>query len=481
MKMPKESGPFHLMGIGGIGMSALARILIREGYEVQGTDLSETAQLQHLRAEGIRVSVGHASQNLEGARVVVVSSAIREENPELQAAYALGLPVVRRADILAEVMRERQTICVAGTHGKTTTTTLLAGLLEAGGHDPIVVNGGIMNAYGANIRWGKGNWMVVEADESDGSFLCLPRQNALVTNINPEHLDHYGCFEALRKAFLDFIMGIPFYGSAVLCLDDPDLRGLIGSIRGRHVITYGADSAADVRYYPFPPREGEETLVFSLEIRGTSRRPPHRFERLSLPALGFHNMCNACGAVAMALQLGLSEEEVRAGLAAFQGVQRRLTHVGMWKGMLFFDDYAHHPTEIRAVLEAVRPLVRGRLYAVVQPHRYSRLHALFEEFCQCFEAADTVLVAPIYAAGESPLADVSHEKLTLGLSLEGGKKAFSVSSSEEIAQFFLERGEVGDVGVFLGAGNITQWARSLQAQLELLDSARVETQLERSL
>lgn len=401
MKLPEKLGPIHFIGIGGIGMSGIAEVMANLGYTVQGSDANDNANVRRLSENGIRTFVGHRAENVENAALVVVSTAIRRDNPELIEARERRLPVVRRAEMLAELMRFKSCVAVAGTHGKTTTTSLVATLLDAGNLDPTVINGGIINAYGTNARMGAGDWMVVEADESDGTFLKLPADVAIVTNIDPEHLDHFGSFEAIKDAFRRFIDNIPFYGFAVMCIDHPIVQDLVGHIEDRRIITYGENPQADVRLLDIDLKGGQSR--FRVMIR--DRRPGFRLEMqdLVLPMPGRHNALNATAALAVAHELGVSEDAIRKALAGFGGVKRRFTRTGEWNGAAIFDDYGHHPVEIAAVLRAARSSTDGKVIAVVQPHRYTRLQSLFEDFCTCFNDADTVIVAPVYAAGEAPI------------------------------------------------------------------------------
>ncbi len=463
MKMPGDIGPVHFVGIGGIGMSGIAEVLLNLGYRVQGSDIAENANVQRLRDKGIPVAVGHDASNLGEAAVIVVSSAIKADNPELKAARERLLPVVRRAEMLAELMRFKQAIAIGGTHGKTTTTSMVAALLDAGGLDPTVINGGIINAYGTNARMGDGDWMVVEADESDGTFVKLPADIAVVTNIDPEHLDHYGDFEAEKKAFVQFVENVPFYGFAVMCLDHPVVQDLVGRIEDRRIITYGANPQADVRYTDLRTEGG--TSRFSVIIHDRQTGADKEIAGIVLPMPGRHNVANATAAVAVADQLGLSAEAIRQGLAAFGGVKRRFTHTGSWNGIDVFDDYAHHPVEITAVLAAARAAAQGKVIAVVQPHRYSRLHDLFDGFCACFNDADTVVVADVYAAGEQPIEGASRDALVSGLRARGHRNVVALEGPEALAGVVAERARPGDVVICLGAGSITQWAYALPKAL----------------
>ncbi len=467
MKMPSDIGPVHFVGIGGIGMSGIAEVLVNLGYRVQGSDSAENANVQRLKAKGVTIAIGHDAANLGDARVVVVSSAIKPSNPELKAARERLLPVVRRAEMLAELMRLKSAIAIAGTHGKTTTTSMVAALLDAGGFDPTVINGGIINAYGTNARLGASDWVVVEADESDGTFVKLPADVALVTNIDPEHLDHYGSFDKVRDAFKQFIENIPFYGFAVMCLDHPEVQKLIGRIEDRRIITYGANPQADIRYRDL--RTEGSISRFTVEIRDRASGAMTEIPGLVLPMPGEHNVQNATGAIAIAHQLGISADAIRKGLAAFSGVKRRFTQTGTWNGVAIFDDYGHHPVEIAAVLKAARAAAHeAHVIAVVQPHRYTRLHDLFDGFSTCFNDADTVIVAPVYAAGEAPIEGIDRDHLVDGLKVRGHRDARALEGPEQLAPMIAGIAKPGDYVVCLGAGSITNWAYALPGELEKL-------------
>ncbi|HUH77152.1 MAG TPA: UDP-N-acetylmuramate--L-alanine ligase [Devosia sp.] len=466
MIMPETLGPVHFVGIGGIGMSGIAEILHNQGYVVQGSDASANANVQRLRDMGIKIAIGQAAENLGEAEVVVVSSAITKDNPELVAARARALPVVRRAEMLAEIMRFKNAIAIGGTHGKTTTTTLVAALLDAGALDPTVINGGIINAYGTNARLGAGDWMVVEADESDGTFVKLPADVAVVTNIDPEHLDHYRDFDGVKRAFRQFVENVPFYGFAVMCLDHPVVQSLVGEVQDRRVITYGTNPQADVRLVDLQTING--VSHFSIEIRDRIRQTQLRIDGLELPMPGEHNALNATAAIAVADQLRVPADAIRRGLKGFSGVKRRFTRVGEVGGITIIDDYGHHPVEIASALRAARQSTRRDVIAVVQPHRFSRLHDLFDDFAACFNDADTVLVAPIYAAGEQPMAGVTHDELVHRIIARGHRDARVLDDPETLAKVIAGRAEDGDYVVCLGAGNITQWAGALPAELGAL-------------
>jgi UDP-N-acetylmuramate--alanine ligase len=472
MKMPRNIGPVHFIGIGGIGMSGIAEILHNQGYIVQGSDASANPNVQRLRDMGIRVEIGQSGDNLGQAEVVVVSSAIKKDNPELVAARAKNLPIVRRAEMLAEIMRFKTAIAIGGTHGKTTTTTLVATLLDAGNLDPTVINGGIINAYGTNARLGAGEWMVVEADESDGTFVKLPADVAVVTNIDPEHLDHYGDFEGVKKAFHQFVENVPFYGFAVMCLDHPHVQALVGEVRDRRVITYGQNPQADVRLVDLENHGGVQH--FAVEIRDRIRQTQLRIDGLELPMPGVHNALNATAAIAVADQLHVPAEAIRRGLKGFTGVKRRFTRTGTVGGVTVIDDYGHHPVEIAAALTAPRQSTRRDVVAVVQPHRFSRVKDLFDDFAACFNDADTVIVAPIYAAGETPIPGVTHDELVNRIRARGHRDARVLDDPAALAKLIAGRVEDGDYVVCLGAGNITQWAAALPGELGALMGKDVE-------
>jgi UDP-N-acetylmuramate--alanine ligase len=463
MKLPRELGPIHFIGVGGIGMSGIAEVLLNLNYEVQGSDASDSANVKRLRDKGAKIFIGHDAAHLGDAAVVVVSTAIKRDNPELVAARERRLPVVRRAEMLAELMRLRQCVAVAGTHGKTTTTSLVATLLDAAGLDPTVVNGGIINAYGTNARLGAGEWMVVEADESDGTFLKLPADVAVVTNIDPEHLDHFETFEAIKLAFRAFVENLPFYGFAVMCLDHPTVQELVGGIEDRRVITYGENPQADARLVDVELNGGQSR--FSVLMRDRKGGRETLIDDLVLPMPGHHNALNATAAVAVAYELKAPIETIRKALAGFGGVKRRFTRTGEWRGVAIFDDYGHHPVEIAAVLRAARASTKDKVIAIVQPHRYTRLAALFEQFASCFNDADIVIVADVYPAGEAPIAGASAEALVAAIKAHGHRHAMALSNPDRLAGLVREFAGPGDYVVFLGAGNITQWAYALPGQL----------------
>jgi UDP-N-acetylmuramate--alanine ligase len=467
--LPLDIGTIHFVGIGGIGMSGIAEILHNLGYQVQGSDVADGGNVQRLRGHGIPIEIGHRAENLGSAQVVVISSAVRPDNPEIVAARARLLPVVRRAEMLGELMRLKWAIAVAGTHGKTTTTSVIGALLDAAQLDPTVINGGIINAYGTNARLGAGEWMVVEADESDGTFVKLPATIAIVTNIDPEHLDFYGNFEAVQQAFASFVGNIPFYGVAVLCIDHPVVQGLIPKLSERRIVTYGMSPQADIRAVDVAigPKGARYDVVVADRLKETSRV----IAGIELPMFGQHNVQNSLAAIAVAVEMGLGDDVVRAALAGFKGVKRRFTKTGESHGVTVIDDYGHHPVEIAAVLRAARDAAAGSIIAVVQPHRYTRLHDLFAEFCTCFNDADAVLVAEVYAAGEQPIATVNRDALVAGLRARGHRNAQALPSPGALAPMVRDMAKEGDFVVCLGAGSITNWAQSLPGELDRLYAA----------
>ena len=456
--MGTEIGVIHFVGIGGIGMSGIAEVMHQLGYEVQGSDQSDGYVVEGLRKAGIPVTIGHSPDNLGDASVVVCSTAIARGNPEVEAAIERRLPLVRRAEMLAELMRMGSTIAVAGTHGKTTTTSMIAAMLDAGGIDPTVINGGVINAYGSNARLGKSDWMVVEADESDGSFLRLDGTIAVVTNIDPEHLDHYGDFDVVKDAFVEFVENVPFYGLAVLCVDHPEVQNLLSRIRDRRVVTYGFSALADLRADNLTTGpDGTRFDVIVLQRDGSRRT----IRAVHMPMPGRHNVQNSLAAIAVGLELGMPDATIANGFARFQGVKRRFTRVGEIDGTTFIDDYAHHPVEIRAVLSAAREATTGRVIAVVQPHRYTRLRDLMEDFQNAFNEADVVFVAPVYAAGEQPIDGVDAAALAEGLRAHGHRAVRTVADLDDLCGGLRDLAAAGDLVICMGAGDITKWAASL--------------------
>jgi UDP-N-acetylmuramate--alanine ligase len=459
-----DIGTIHFIGIGGIGMSGIAEVMHNLGYQVQGTDIAEGYVVEGLRAKGIKVMIGHSADNLGDAAVIVTSTAVsRKTNPEVEEAYERRIPVVRRAEMLAELMRLKQTVAVAGTHGKTTTTSMVAAMLDTGGIDPTVINGGIINQYGSNARLGTSEWMVVEADESDGSFLRLDGTIAVVTNIDPEHLDHYGDFDAVKKAFIEFIENVPFYGVAILCLDHPEVQAIIPRIRDRRITTYGFSAQADVRAENVASIPGGNRFDVIVRSRSGDQRT---IAGVEMPMPGRHNVQNALAAIAVGLEMGMEDALVAKGFATFGGVKRRFSNVGSVDigdsgAITIIDDYAHHPVEIRAVLSAAREGAKGRVIAVCQPHRYTRLQSLMEEFATCFNDADMVYVAPVYAAGEAPIDGVSAEELVGKIKRRGHHSARVIDGADELAATLAAEAKPDDMVVCLGAGDITKWAAGL--------------------
>jgi UDP-N-acetylmuramate--alanine ligase len=464
--MPLSIGTIHFVGIGGIGMSGIAEILVNLGYTVQGSDIADNYNVERLRKKGATIAIGHAAENLGEARVVVISSAVKPDNPEVVAARAKMVPVVRRAEMLAELMRLKNAIAIGGTHGKTTTTSLIAALLDAAQLDPTVINGGIINAYGTNARLGASDWMVVEADESDGSFTKLPSTAVVVTNIDPEHMDHYGSFDKLRDAFRTFVENIPFYGFAAMCIDHPEVQALIAKVPDRKIVTYGFSPQALIRAtnVRIGPGGARFDVVITDRVTGQTRV----IDDLRLPMYGEHNVANSLAAVCVANELGLANDVVRNALGNFTGVKRRFTKTGETRGVTVIDDYGHHPVEIAAVLRAARSTGAGNVIAVVQPHRYSRLQSLFDQFCTCFNDADTVIVADVYAAGEAPIEGVDKDGLVKGLQEHGHRHVIALPDPKQLATMVNELARNGDMVVCLGAGNITSWAHALPGELAAL-------------
>ncbi|MEQ9315812.1 MAG: UDP-N-acetylmuramate--L-alanine ligase [Henriciella sp.] len=461
---PFELGPAHLVGIGGIGMSGIAEIMINLGYKVQGSDVKESSNVERLREKGATVHIGHKAENVDGAGAVIISSAIKGDNVEVQAARSKGIPVVRRADMLAEIIRMKWTVAVAGTHGKTTTTTMVAALLDGAGIDPTVINGGIINAYGSNAKAGTGDWIVLEADESDGTFTKLRPTIAIVTNMDPEHMEHYGSMDVLRKAFDTYVGNIPFYGFGVLCTDHPEVAAMVSRVSDRRIITYGFNRQADVRAVNL--ESDPNGVTFDVIIRGRLGREDLTIEGVRLPMAGDHNVSNALASITVALELNATPEQIRRSFASFGGVKRRVTPAGEWNGIRIIDDYGHHPVEIQAVLKAARAMQgANRVIAVAQPHRFSRLHDLFEDFSQCFREADVALIAPVYAAGEDPIEGASHTELVRSIRSHGHKDVRALGDLDELPQVIRNTAQPGDMIVCLGAGDITSHANTLASRL----------------
>ena len=467
MQIPGTIGPFHVIGIGGIGMSAIAEILLELGYSVQGSDSKDSANVRRVRARGVRVFVGHAPINLIGAQYVVISSAIKPDNPELIEARKRRLPVIKRADMLAELMRLRSTVSVTGTHGKTTTTSLIAHVFDSARLDPTVITGGIVSSWGTNARLGKGDWMVVEADESDATFIRLPTQIGVVTNIDPEHLDFFGTVDKMQAAYRTFYCSIPFYGVAVTCIDHPVVRRMLAESANDmscKVLTYGFSEDADLKLRN--PRSDASGTLFDIEAGQRVKGGQRIIRDLLMPVPGEHNALNAAAAVAVAAEAGIDDDSIRAAVATFSGVKRRFSPAGEWNGVSFFDDYAHHPVEVAAVLKAARRTTKGRVIGIFQPHRYSRVGSLFEDFCHSFKDADMVVVAPIYSAGEKPVAGIDHKAVAAGIKAAGHPKVMVIDNELELAPLIGGAAQPGDLVIGLGAGTITDWIHALPGQLE---------------
>lgn len=463
MQMPRDIGPFHIIGIGGIGMSAIAEILVAKGYTVQGSDQKESANVKRLRSKGIRVFVGHDAVNLIGARFVVISTAVKPTNPELQAARAKALPVIRRAEMLAELMRLYTTVSVTGTHGKTTTTSLLSHIFSEAGEEPTVITGGIINAWGSNARLGQGKWMIVEADESDGTFTRLPTEIGIVTNIDPEHLDYFGSVEAMHREYEAFLKNIPFFGLAVVCIDHPVVRDMVGRLElrrdGRRLLTYGVSKDADIILENVRIDGGTTTFdaVLQAAVKGGARR----LADWTVPIPGTHNALNALAAIAVATEAGIEDGKIRHAMAGFSGVKRRFQFTGEWNGVLIYDDYGHHPAEIAAVLAAAKGGTKGKVTAIVEPHRYTRVRDLFGDFAACFKDADHVIVGPLYTAGESPIAGIDHHTLAQEIAKSGHRSVRAFDQPRDFVPALKSLIRPGDTVVCLGAGNSTEWAHAL--------------------
>jgi UDP-N-acetylmuramate--alanine ligase len=469
MHMPESDkvGLFHVVGIGGIGMSAIAEVMHTRGFHVQGSDLKDGANLARLRAKGISCLIGHDPSNIDGASYLVISSAVKPGNPEFEAARERGIPIIRRAEMLAELMRPCATVSITGTHGKTTTTSLIADVFKAAQLDPTVITGGIINAWGSNARIGRGKWMVVEADESDGTFLKLPTQIGVITNIDPEHMDYWPSVEALHLAFSQFIEAIPFYGLAVPCIDHPVVRELLaklgGAANGRRTVTYGVARDADIRLINLRPNHN--SITFDADLGPGVKGGARKLEDLTLPVLGHYNALNALGALAASIEAGISDEVIRSAFASFSGVKRRFSRAGDWQGVAVYDDYAHHPVEIAAVLRAARMAGNGRILAVLQPHRYTRLQSLFNEFSACLDDADIVVVTPVYSAGEAPIPGIDRDELAASLRRHGHPQVMTVEDEQGLVETIASIAKSGDLVVGLGAGTITDWINALPSRL----------------
>ncbi len=467
MQLPHGIGPFHIVGIGGIGMSAIAEVMLARGYKVQGSDLKDSANTQRLRERGAKIFIGHEAENISDAAYVVISTAVKPGNPEYDAARAQGRPIIRRAEMLAELMRSKSTISITGTHGKTTTTSLVSTLLEEADIDPTVINGGIINRWNSNARVGNGDWMIVEADESDGTFVKLPTQIGIVTNIDPEHLDYYGSVEGMHAAFHKFFAQIPFYGLTIACIDHPVVRQMVDQRRGMEspgrILTYGEAADADIRLENL--RADGAGILFDVVLGGALNGHSGRMENVRLSVPGLYNALNALATIAVAVELDVPDHVIRNALSGFGGVKRRFTNTGEWNGISFYDDYAHHPVEISSVLEASSKVSKGRVIAVMQPHRYTRLQSLFEDFCGCFGDADAVVIAPVFAAGEDPIIGFGQKELVAGILETGHREALAVSSLDELTSWLSKFAAPGDLVIGLGAGSITEWSHALPGAL----------------
>jgi UDP-N-acetylmuramate--alanine ligase len=464
--MSLDVGVIHFIGIGGIGMSGIAEILHNQGYKVQGSDLSESANVERLRAKGMEIFIGQREENIANADVIVKSTAVKEDNPEIIAARTQRIPVVKRSEMLAEVMRLKMCVAIAGTHGKTTTTSLTATLLEAGGLEPTIINGGIINKLGTNAKVGKGDWLVVEADESDGTFTRLPISVGVITNIDPEHLDYYGDFETLKGAFAQFLDNLPFYGFAALCIDHPEVQKLASTVKDRRILTYGTSPQADIRADNI--RGDAEGQRFDLRIFKPVDEEEQIWHDVSLPMHGRHNLLNALAAIAVAEDLGMPVSAIKSALAEFEGVKRRFTPVDEVNGVRIIDDYAHHPVEIKATLSSARQAVEatgGKVIAIAQPHRYSRVESLFDDFCTCFNQADKVFITPIFEAGEKPIKGISQESLVEGIRAAGHREVHAVDAPEGLPHAIEKHAEAGDIVVCMGAGSISNWANALPERM----------------
>lgn len=469
---PSSFGALHFIGIGGIGMSGVAELLHNLGYQVQGSDQADSANVRRLAEQGIRTFIGHDETHIyddKGVPVsgIVINALVPENNPEVIKAKELKIPLINRSELLAELMRVKFSIGIAGTHGKTTTTSIVGALLEDGGFDPTVINGGIVNAYGTNTRIGKGDWLVAEADEAYGTFLKLNPTVAVVTNIDPEHLDYYKTFDNVRAAFKRYIEATPFYGFAVLCLDHPEVQKLAATIQGNHILTYGTNPQAMVQAQNI--RMTPSGSYFDIRINGTLSPEGRMITNMHMPMPGQHNVLNALAGIAVALQMGMEEETIRQSLAKFSGVKRRFTKTGEVNNITVIDDYGHHPVEIAAVLKAARATVadhNGRVIAVFQPHRYSRVHDLFDDFCTCFNDADTAIIADVYAAGETPIKGAEKEDIVEGLIHAGHKNAMILRDEKELPDIIHHLAKPGDIVMCVGAGSITKWAQSLPEELQ---------------
>ena len=464
LKSPKNLGIIHFIGIGGIGMSGIAEILFQSGYHVQGSDLKQSNNTNRLEKLGIKVYIGQKKSNIIDAKIIVVSTAISEKNEEFIAAKKMFLPIVHRSEMLGELMRLKQSIAIAGTHGKTTTTSLIAKMIEENGMDPTIINGGIISSLDSNARLGKGEWMVVEADESDGSFSKLNPTAAIITNIDIEHLDYHKNEDNLENAFYNFVSSIPFYGFVCLCIDNPRTQRLISKLENKKVITYGMSANADIRatniYYQ------NNQMNFSLNIKNNKEFEENVY-KIEFSMIGMHNIQNALATIATGIELKIPLTKIKNTLKNFTGVERRFQKVGNFKNTTIIDDYGHHPVEINSALSAARFLApESKIIAIFQPHRYSRLKDLFNDFCSCFNKADYVFLLDVYAAGEKSIKKFESINLEKGLADYGHKNVLYIQNQNLLAKNLLKLIQPNDLIICLGAGSITKIANSLEEELK---------------
>ena len=464
LKSPENLGIIHFIGIGGIGMSGIAEILFQSGYHVQGSDLKQSNNTNRLEKLGIKVFIGQKKSNIIDAKIIVVSTAISEKNEEFIAAKKMFLPIVHRSEMLGELMRLKQSIAIAGTHGKTTTTSLIAKMIEDNGMDPTIINGGIISSLHSNARLGNGEWMVVEADESDGSFSKLNPTAAIITNIDLEHLDYHKNEDNLENAFYNFVSSIPFYGFVCLCIDNPRTQRLISKLENKKVITYGMSANADIRatniYYK------NHRMNFSLNIKNNKEFEDNVY-KIEFSMIGMHNIQNALATIATGIELKIPLTKIKNTLKNFTGVERRFQKVGNFKNTTIIDDYGHHPVEINSALSAARFLApESKIIAIFQPHRYSRLKDLFDDFCSCFNKADHVFLLDVYAAGEKSIKKFESINLEKGLADYGHKNVLYIQNQNLLAKNLLKLIQPNDLIICLGAGSITKIANNLEEELK---------------
>ena len=463
LKRPENLGVIHFIGIGGIGMSGIAEILVQSGYLVQGSDIKASNNTKRLEKLGIEVFIGQRKSNILNAKIIVVSTAISKNNIELVEAKKIFLPIVHRAEMLGELMRLKQSIAIAGTHGKTTTTSLIAKMIEENGMDPTIINGGIISSLDSNARMGKGDWMVVEADESDGSFTKLNPTAAVITNIDLEHLDFHKNEKNLELAFFNFLSSIPFYGFICLCTDHPRVQKLISKLEDKKVITYGLSASADVRATNVIYNNNKMNFTLSISNRRELEISSYEIE---FSMIGIHNIQNALATIATGIELKIPIEKIKNTLKTFTGVQRRFQNVGNFKNTTIIDDYGHHPVEINAALAAARLLTpKSKIISIFQPHRYSRIKDLFNDFCSCFNDADYVFLLDVYPAGEEPLKGFESNDLKNGLLKYGHKNVSYIESKKALIRETLKIISPHDIIICLGAGSITKIANTLEKEL----------------